>query len=237
MPHRLLGPAATGAAVVLLLCGCVAGAPASTPSAAPTPVPSTHAAPTPEADPLTTVTAIVVRPDAFELHDAEGGVVAVLDYLSPTADALATLTALFDAVPESEEFDGTSHFPPSTAHRWEGFELWEQRYVDQWADGERSLAHPEFLVRFAGAEALGIELASPDGRHVGEGWSSLLAEPAIRTVPSGCSGPYLDFVELDDVDSVSGTRMKVSVEFDPTSDESAIASISAPMPVYDDGCA
>lgn len=235
MPRHLLGAATTGVALALLLSGCAAEAPATVPTSEP--VPATPAAETPEPDPLATVAVVVARPDALELHDAEGALVATLEYLSPTADAVATLTSLFDAEPASEEFDGTSHFPPSTAHRWEGFELWEQRYVDQWAEAERSLVHPEFLVRFAGAEARGIELASPDGRHVGDDWAALLAEPDVRTVPSGCSGPYLDFVELDEVDPVSGTTMKVSVEFDPTSDESAIASISAPMPVYDDGCA
>lgn len=51
-------------------------------------------------------------------------------------------------------------------------------------------------------------------------------------------GPYLDFVEVPDRHSqVTGTTMKVSVEFDPTTDEAAIGSVSAPMPVFEDACA
>jgi hypothetical protein len=93
-------------------------------------------------------------------------------------------------------------------------------------------------VRFVGAEALGIELASSDGRHVGDPWAALMAEPTVRTVSSGCSGPYIDFVELEDVHSdVTGGTMKVSVEFDSAADGSVVASISAPMPVFEDGCA
>lgn len=219
--------------------GCIAGPTASTPTAGPASAPSTSASPTAEpADPLTTVTAIVARPDVLELRDAGGAVVASLDYLSSTADALGALRTLFREGPADEEFDGSSHFPPSTVHRWDGFELWEQRYVDGWEDSERSLARPEFTVRFVGVEALGIELASSDRRHVGDTWAALMTDPTVRTVSSGCSGPYVDFVEVEDIHShVTGAAMKVSVEFDLNGDGSAVGSISAPMPVFEDGCA
>ncbi|MBM7504345.1 hypothetical protein ACFPER_12715 [Agromyces aurantiacus] len=193
--------------------------------------------PSAEPDPLEGVVALVARPDALELRDEQGATLASLAYDSSTTDALATLTALFDAPPSSESFDGNSHYPPSTAHRWEGFELWEQRHVDRWAEVEHSPIRPEFLIRFTGPEARGFELASTDGRHVGDDWSVLMADPAVRTVPSGCSGPYLDFVELDAVHSGVEEKLKISVEFRPTDDQSAIASIAAPVPVYDDGCA
>lgn len=239
MSRRISAAWATAVAVILLMSGCIGGPTASPQTAGPTSAPSTPASPTAEpVDPLTTVTVIVARPDVLELRDAGGAVVASLDYLSSTADALGVLTTLFREGPADEDFDGSSHFPPSTVHRWGGFELWEQRYVDQWADSERSLARPEFAVRFVGAEALEIELASSDGRHVGDAWAALMAEPTVRTVSSGCSGPYVDFVELEDVHShVTGETMKVSVEFDPVADESAVASISAPMPVFEDACA
>lgn len=233
-PHSV---AIAALAALLTLSGCVDASPAPSPAGAPA-APETQPATPEPVDPLSTVTSLVATPEALELRNGSGAVVTTFSYLSAPAEALDALTTVFGAAPADEEFDGSSHVPPSTVHRWEGFELWEQRYVDRWEDSERSLARPEFVVRIVAAEALGADLSSPDGRQVGDAWADLTAEPELRTVSSGCSGPYLDFVEVEDVHShVSGEAMKVSVEFDPSADGSAIASITAPMPVFESACA
>lgn len=243
MTRTLRAGALTAAALslVLALTGCIGPTPTPTPT--PDAVPPTSAVPTQSAepvDPLTTVTAIVARPEALELRDENGGIVATLDYLSAPADAVATLTTAFGSVPADEDYDGSSHFPPSTAHRWDGFELWEQRYVDRWEGvvDELSLARPAFMVQFAAAAARDISLSTAGGHQAGGGWDELLAVPDLRHNPSECSGPYLDFIEQPRVtaDGVPYT-LKVSVEFRPTEDSSTIRSIGAPVPVYEDGCA
>lgn len=235
--------ALTAAAISLTfaLAGCFGPTPTPTPT--PDPLASTPTAdPTPTAepvDPLTTVTALVARPEALELHDGHGAVVGALDYLSAPPDAIATLTAVFEAAPVSEEYDGSSHFPPSTAHRWDGFTLWEQRYVDRWEGvvEELSLARPAFMVEFTGPSVVDVDLTTSDARHAGDGWQDLLANPTVQQNPSECSGPYADFVSKDGV-TPDGTPyvLTVSVEFQPSEDRSAIARIAAPVPVQE-GCA
>ena len=181
-------------------------------------------------DPLTTVTSIVPRPEALELRDDAGDVVTSLAYVSDPADAVEVLTAVFGATPVAESHPGSSHFPPTTEYRWDGLSLWEQLY-DGWAysEIETSLVHPRFSVRATAAESGGVELASSDGRHVGEAWSELDADPSVRTDPSGCTGPYVDYVMFEDG---AGQLVPVSVEFRPTDDEAAIGGIAAPLPVY-----
>ena len=219
--------------------GCFGGAPAAAPTAdadAPTPAPTTTAEPV---DPLTTVVALVARPEGLELRDADGAVVEVLDYVSAPVDALAALTTVFGAAPASQEYQGSNHFPPSTAHRWGGFELWEQRYVDRWEGpaGEVSIERPAFMVRFTSTSVGDLSLTTSDARHVGDSWDDLLATPGLLQNPSGCSGPYLDYVELPRVDpDGSPYTLTVSVDFRPSEDESRIARIGSPVPVYD-GCA
>ena len=121
---------AVALAVVLTLSACVSPLPTPTPT--PTPVATPTPTPSTAADPITTVAALVMRPESLQLMDVDGTVVAHLDYLSDPADAVGVLTALFGAAPTDEDFSGSSHFPPTTAHRWGDFTLWEQRYVDTW---------------------------------------------------------------------------------------------------------
>jgi len=239
----------TGALVVvafsmaLALTGCVGGDVASMSSPQPTPSADPSVEPTPTAEPLdalTTVVALVARPEVLELRDADGVIVAALDYLSAPSDAVATLTTVFGGAPVDEDYDGSNHFPPSTAHRWDGFELWEQRYVDRWEGvvDELSLGRPAFMVRFTATSARDVALNTADGRHAGGGWDELLAVQDLRQNPSGCSGPYLDYVEDSRVTPDGAPYVvKVSVEFRPTEDTSTIESIAAPVPVYEDGCA
>lgn len=232
---------AVALSLALALTGCLGPAPerAPTPDAA-SPRPTATATPTAEpADPLLTVTTLVARPEALELRDESGVVVAELDYLSTPSDAVATLTTIFGSAPVDEAHDGSSHFPPSTAHRWDGLELWEQRYVDRWEGvvSELTLHRPAFMVRFTAASARGIALTTAEGRHAGESWSELMAVPDLKQNPSQCSGPYLDYVEEEGATGGAPYLLKVSVEFRPTPDSSTIESIQAPVPVYEDGCA
>ena len=224
---------AAAGALMLALSGCLGGAVATTPTPAATADPST--APTPSAEEaLDAVTTVVVKPDGVQLTDPSGSVSVTLDYLAEPADAVGALTEVLDAEPVIESHEGSSHFPPSTSYSWDGFVLWEQLPVEGLEGAETSLIHPRFLVQATAAEAGGVDLQSSDGRHVGDSWPELLAAPTIMTNPSGCSGPYADFVEVDDG---AGGLTKVSVDFRSTEDLTAIAVIGAPVPVSDEGCA
>jgi hypothetical protein len=235
---RRRGAVAIGVAVALLLSGCAAGAPASTPTptAEPTPAPSAPVTPTAEPDPLTTVTAIVARPETIELRDAAGVLVDEFSYLDDPVAVIGAITALLGTDPVSEDEPGHPHAPPNTAHRWEAFTLWEQRHADNWAHVEYSIFSPRFLVEFTGPSAFGVQLTTAQGVQVGHSWADLLAEPGLETnVP--CSGPYLDFVEIHGVNPDGGAyTARVGVDFRPTADEATVARVGAPIAVSG-GCA
>lgn len=110
-------------AAALVLTACTAG-PTSTPaptdqpgSATPTPTPS----PAPAADPLTTVTAIVVRPEHLDLVDAEGTVVTTLSYDAQVTEFVDTITTVLDEAPEQADHAGGMETAPWTEYRWAGF--------------------------------------------------------------------------------------------------------------------
>lgn len=242
MPRSTSAGALIAVAVMLTLVSCVAPSPTPAPTSS-TPVPSPIVEPTQtaEPDPLTTVTALVMRPEALQLVAGDGVVVVELNYLSDPTAAIDTLTSVFGSAPTDEEDPGWSHAPPATAHRWGDFTLWEQHYVGNWAKTVEtgvSLFLPAFKVQYTGPEALGIVLSDLGDRHVGGSWADLMSDPGLLTNPSGCSGPYVDYVTVD-VAPPDGEPyvQKVSVDFVPTDDAGSIERIGAPMPVHEDGCA
>ena len=245
MTRTFRAGALTAAAISLMLAlaACVGPTPTPTPTPdAATPRPTPTATPTAEpVDPLTTVTTLVARPESLVLDDAAGDEILSLDYLTPAAPAIEALTTVFGAAPEDEEYPGNSHFPPTTAHRWGGFELWETRYADRWADfadQTPTLYRPSFRVQFKDSQSSGVALTTFDGIGVGYSWSDLQAIPDLQVNPSGCSGPYLDYIERDET-WADGTvhAQRYGVDFTNLDDPDAITEVGAPMPIHEDGCA
>lgn len=226
-------------AAALVLTGCAA-------EPAPTPIPSaSEAAPTPSesapsADPSASVVALVLRPTELELRNEAGEVLERLDYRSDFDQVKAELETVLGAAEETEEARGTSHFPPSTMHRWGGFELWEQRYIEQWeeyAGGDRTLSMPSFRVRFSGPEAAGLQLETASGIAVGAAWTEVEQLPELQTNPSGCSGPYTDFLDESEVNPDGQAYVsRTSVDFVESEDGLTVAAVRAPIAVTD-GCA
>jgi len=244
-PHRAVLTAATLAAgLALALTACVGAAPTPTPDAATTP-PTATPTPTPEpVDPLTTVSALVARPEALELRDAGGAVVGSLDYLAPVGPAIETLTTVFGTPPVAEKHRGSNHFPPSTVHRWDGFELWENRYVDNWAEfaeEPRTLYKPSFSVVFTEPARGSIALTTTHGVEAGTAWTDLEAMPGLQVNQSGCSGPYLDYIEREETwpdGTVHVQRFGVDfVDWDNWEAPSVVTEVRAPIPVHENGCA
>ncbi|WP_394551477.1 hypothetical protein ACDF64_11705 [Agromyces sp. MMS24-JH15] len=243
--RRAVTLAAVAVSLALAMGGCVGGPPAPTPSPEPsTPLPTDTAEPiAAPVDPLATVTALVARPEALELRDASGAVVASLDYLEPAGPAIETLTLVFGAPPVDEEYGGSNHTVPSTAHRWDGFELWENRFVDraaEFADEPRTLHRPSYSVVFTAPSRAAIELTTEQGVEAGTSWTELEAMPGLQVNPSGCSGPYLDYIERDETwpdGTIHAQRFGVDfVDWEHWDDPSIVSRVRAPMPIYD-GCA
>ena len=229
--------AAVGALLLAatLLAGCSAAPEPPSPStvAKETPGPT----PTPVPEPLDAVTTLVARPLAIELQDANGSVVQSLDYLSDTAAAVATLTAVFGAPPTIEEDAGSTEEPPSTVRRWAGFELSEPQYPDAAPDTEAGPWYPKFRVAFTAAASGDVLLATNSGDATGASWAEFVASPdAIRN--GMCAERYGEVVVLPRTYS-DGTveDSRNSVEFRASDDGTIIARVEAPRVMHRDGCA
>lgn len=226
-----------------LLGGCTtpaAAEPSPTPTVTPSTIPTPEPEPVAEVEPIDTVTTFVVRPEALELRDATGAVVFELDYLTDPAAAVETITDAFGSAPVDEMYSGGNHFPPSTARRWGAFELHERRYVDRWefaASNPRTLNQPAWGVIFTGPQTADVTLTTEQGVPAGIAWADLEANPALQLNPSGCSGPYLDFITREET-RPDGTvhQQRYGVDFRADEGHTVIEKVRAPLGIYD-GCA
>ncbi|MRX42741.1 hypothetical protein [Agromyces kandeliae] len=239
MPRRGLRVAIAGAVLVpiaALLGACTAAPPQATAPPSPT---ADAATSTPTSSdpgqPDGTISAIVARPEWVELRDATGAVVDEFGYLDDPAEVVSAFSELLGTTPSTEDHEGNSHFPPNTSYRWEGLVLWEQRHVDRWEPVGYSITNPRFLIEFTGPSAVGVELTTQQGIQAGDPWSDLLSEPGLVTNPTGCSGPYVDFVELTGVNVDGGAySIPIAVDFRPTADDARVARVGAPVPATEE---
>ena len=246
MTRTLRAAALTAASLsaVLALAGCAG--PTPTPSATPdaaTLRPTATAAPAAEpVDPLTTVTTLVARPEALELRDASGAVVASLDYTGSTDEAVATLSAVLGGAPAEEPYDGGNHFPPGMLRTWaDAVELDERFYSEERrAELPFQVVWPRFAVSFTAATVDGVDLTTDTNVHVGDAYAALAdqIDPDLWT----CTGWAVEHVELPR-DEYEPLKIGVGVTdwyYDPTGawtqGSDVVVAITAPLSVAD-GCA
>lgn len=98
--------------------------PTLSPTATPAPIP-TPAAELIPVDPLSTVTAIVVRPEFLELRDSADALVVTLSYDADTTTVVDTLASVLASEPSQTESAGGLESPPSTAYHWDGVRVWD----------------------------------------------------------------------------------------------------------------
>ncbi|WP_111720021.1 hypothetical protein [Homoserinimonas sp. OAct 916] len=214
----------------------VTTAPPVTPTAEPSPDP------TEAADPLTTVTRFVVRPDVLELRDADGQLVEKLGYMGPADEAVAMLTTVFGVAPEQKPYSSTNRSPGGVQHLWDYFVLNERKYEGEfWGTIDPTyLVQPHFSVYFDGVtaddadEALArdIELVTVQGHRVGDDWTVVSGDPAFdpgsRVCSDGTAIEVLDFVVDEHPTSVAVVVSE--------SGNGTVKSISAPQPITTGGC-
>lgn len=229
--------AALCAAAVLSLSGCTS-APSPQPSTSQKP--STEAsspAPTPESDPLSTVTELLVRPQALELRNADGAVVQTLDYMSSPHEAVLVLSEVFGGPPSDEAYEGGNHAPGGINHSWNGFVLNERHYDDERRAEQESLSGdgldyvwPRFAVYFDAPTAHDIALTTTSGLQAGDSWESVAAVEV--TSPDGwtCVGTPIDLLK---VESSARTTAVVATQRD---DSPLVTWVGAPEAITD-GCA
>lgn len=226
-------------ALLLSMAGCLGGSPAAT-STPDDVTPPPASAPTPTADPsdpLTTVAALVVRPEALELHADDGTLVTTLDYMSSPSDAVAALSTVFGSPPIDEPYPGNNHRPAGVYHRWDLFVL-DERYYDEarrQADGYDWLVWPRFAVYFDGPAVDGVTLSSSNGLQAGDAWADAETDPGFDAGLRTCTGTSIEAVEV----AVPSGRLgpdRANVVVARTDDGSHVKWIGAPE-MEADGCA
>ncbi|WP_104083999.1 hypothetical protein [Cryobacterium sp. Y11] len=110
-----------GVIAAVALTGCQSGTPDVASPAAP--ASSTPTGSAPPADPLTTVTALLIGPENFELHDKSGTAVVTLSYDDPIDRVVDALTVALGADPVVAEDSGGDEYPPGVDYDWDGFGL------------------------------------------------------------------------------------------------------------------
>ncbi|MGW9181921.1 hypothetical protein [Agromyces sp. NPDC055661] len=196
MTRTFRAGALTAAAISLMLAlaGCVGPTPTPTPDAA-TPRPTVTAAPTAEpVDPLTTVTSIVLRPEALDLVDAAGATVEALSYDLPAVAFVDALAIAIGAEPEIEEAPGHCCETPASIHyRWPGLEVWDDQ-VGGWDDADPTVWIPNDgpdlrdmnLVVIAGApDSHGTPLTTVRGVQAGADAAALAEDVGMPYVGDG----------------------------------------------------
>lgn len=180
--RRPAGTAAlTAAGLALALAGC-SPAPSSAPATpSPEPEPAT-AAPTTNADPLESVSAVVIRPEGLDLVDAGGTVVTEISY-DDEADAIAdALATVFGAAAEIEEFPAVCcEGFRLTIYHWDGFRVVDDHmgsFTDGdervWVDEDRPDANGMNVLVAADAASVGeVALAAENGFVIGDDLGAL----------------------------------------------------------------
>ncbi|MFE5673261.1 hypothetical protein ACFQ58_16805 [Agromyces sp. NPDC056523] len=123
-------------ALAASLAACTFESPGPAPTATVS-APSSDPVVTPSADPLESVTTVVVRPDGLDLLDDAGATVGEVSYDDEAAAIVEALDAVFGAASEVEEFAGRccEAAPRTTIYRWDGFEVLDD-HMGHFVDGE-----------------------------------------------------------------------------------------------------
>lgn len=170
-----VGALALGLAVSLSGCAAAGAAGAgqhSTATQLPSPAISTSPTPEASADPIAEAMALVVRPEALEFVDADGGVLLAVSYEAPAAEMVDSLTAVIGSAPETREHDGGLESPPGVYYEWPGLTVSDPEPVDGLFPGLSNL-----MLSVSAPSAGGIEsITTEQGYAVGAETAPILLE-------------------------------------------------------------
>ncbi len=144
---------------VLLVAGCSGKAGDAMPTS------TASSTPSPSADPLSAVDAILVGGDGLHLrHGSE--TLTVLDYRDDPTQVLAALTAVLGAPTSTSETEGTNHTVPATLTEFGGLRVYSPHY-DEPVTADY-LARPAWTVSVTTPTAGSIAVKTSAGLVVGE---------------------------------------------------------------------
>jgi len=171
------------------LSGCQSSATPTVVQAPSAPSPPVSSAPA--TDPLRTVIALSIGPEALELRDDSGAAVLALSYEGPVDGAVGALTIALGADPVVEELAAEEESPAATEYQWDGFALVDFRPTEgAFTDS------PNFSVRASAPSSGTASLVTAGGFRVGDDLRAAAAALGIDVDTTFESFGSISYLEL-----------------------------------------
>ncbi|TFD74256.1 hypothetical protein E3T54_15915 [Cryobacterium sp. Sr8] len=187
--------------------------------------------PGPEVDPLTSVTTIVVRPEALELMDESGSLVASLTYEDPLAAMLSALSVVVGEEPATASYEGGLERPAGQTYSWAGLTL-----TDYLPPEGKFLGESDYSLDFtAGQVGDGVAITTESGSTVGDDMDAVADELGLSVNRDFASAGHLFFlIEVGpELTTPAGDNIEYpnawAVHVSSTSGSGVINNIGAPV--------
>jgi len=187
--------------------------------------------PSSDVDPLTAVTAIVVRPESLELMDGTGHLVASLPYEGPLGTMLGALSVAVGAEPATASYDGGLERPAGQTYTWAGLTLTDY----QPPEGE-FLAESDYSLDFTADQVGdGVAITTQSGNTVGDDINAVADELGLSVNRDFASAGHLFFlIEVGpELTTPAGDNIEYpnawAVHVSSTSGSGVINNIGAPV--------
>jgi len=181
----------------------------------------------PEPDPLDTVAALAVRPEALELADAAGTVVLTLSYDAPIDEFTGTLGAVLGAEPTTSDWPGGTESHPRRDYEWQGLTV-----IDDLPGSDDPV---EMNITIFASEAMvgdGVEVRTAGGFRPGDDMAALAKSVGEPFTPGSMTGlpaefgPELGASEVSNYPNANAVKVFNYVQRDPAAGDPG--SIAAP---------
>ena len=139
-------------------------------------------------------------------------------------DAIEVLTELLGAPPSDEPYRATNHTPAGVYHAWDDLVI-DERFYDEAVRDEWPL---RFAVYFDGPSVRGLDLASAQGFHADDAWTTLSGDPVVDSGLLSCEG-----TPVEAFDAVDESPRTVAVVARASDDGATIRWLSAPQSVME----
>ncbi|WP_166804945.1 hypothetical protein [Cryobacterium sp. Sr8] len=177
------------------------------------------------------MTTIVVRPEALELMDESGSLVASLTYEDPLAAMLSALSVVVGEEPATASYEGGLERPAGQTYSWAGLTL-----TDYLPPEGKFLGESDYSLDFtAGQVGDGVAITTESGSTVGDDMDAVADELGLSVNRDFASAGHLFFlIEVGpELTTPAGDNIEYpnawAVHVSSTSGSGVINNIGAPV--------
>lgn len=187
--------------------------------------------PSSDVDPLTTVTAVVVRPEALELMDSAGSLVTSLSYGDPLDTMVGALSVVVGAEPSTASYETGLERPAGQTYSWPGLTL-----TDFLPPEGKFLGESDNSLDFTADQVGdGVAITTESGNTVGDDMDAVADELGLSVNRDFASAGHLFFlIEVGpELTTPAGDNIEYpnawAVHVSSTSGSGVINNIGAPV--------